>query len=166
MKEKMMICGKRHFDATPVTVTDPCYSKGTWCTVDTTIPEGDYRLGLWRTNHWYANDETKKHEYYTRVSAAFILNEKVRIGDYIRGQLHHVEIGEAGVDAGVCGFYQNKPDYDDQSWYDFCNKIKDRDYLITEEGFCTSSGWGDGGYDVYSLVNKEGVVVGLEVRYM
>ena len=163
MKEKMMIFGKRHFDATPVTVTDPCYSKGTWCTVDTTIPEGDYRLGLWRTNHWYANDETKKHEYYTRVSRAFILKDNVRFGDYRR--LHRVDIGEAGVDAGLCGFYQNKPDYDDDGWYTFCQKLHNRDYLITDEGFCTSSGWGDGCYPVYQLVNEAGTVVGLEVVY-
>lgn len=36
-------------------------------------------------------------------------------------------------------------------------KTNNFDYLINEHGFCTSSGYGDGSYDVYAYRCKEGI---------
>lgn len=68
-------------------------------------------------------------------------------------------IGSIGIDAGIAGFYQDKPNYSEEEWYDFCEAIKTNnfDYLINEHGFCTSSGYGDGSYDVYAYRCKEGI---------
>ena len=165
MKERIMICGKRRFDSTPVTATDPCYNKGTWCTVENIeIPEGEYRCCICTSNHWYNDAKTKKRIYYDRVSRNFVLNDSVNIREYPR--LKRECIGEAGVDAGLCGFFQNKPDYDDDGWDAFCGKIDCRDYLITDDGFCSSSGYGDGCYPVYKLLDADGNVVGLELQFI
>lgn len=162
MKARMKVVGWRDFDDTPVTVTDPCYKRGTWCTVDNVkILPGRYNCVAYKVKKWDVEDG--KRQFYERVSGAAVYHS-----DYMNkmGCLKRELIGEAGVDAGLCGFYQNKPDYSDEEWGKFCGKISNMDYLITEEGFCTSSGYGDGCYDVYARRNENGEIVGLEIDFI
>jgi len=75
------------------------------------------------------------------------------------------EIGELAVDAGLAGFFQNKPDYNDDEWDEFCEKINEHNYLITKEGFCTESGYGDGWYPVFAAKDENGAINALEIRF-
>jgi len=75
------------------------------------------------------------------------------------------EIGSIGVDAGLAGFFHNKPDYDDAAWKGFCDRIRNGDAWMTEDGFYSSSGYGDGCYKVYAA-EQNGEVVGLEIRFV
>jgi hypothetical protein len=75
-------------------------------------------------------------------------------------------VGTICVDAGMAGFFQNKPDYDGDDWFEFCDKFNSNNsWLITNEGFCTESGLGDGVYQVWGLKNKEGLYTALEIRF-
>ena len=74
------------------------------------------------------------------------------------------EIGSIGVDAGLAGFFMNKPDYTDEQWTEFCESIRDGDAWIKDEGFFSSSGNGDGCYGVYAY-KQNGEITALEIRF-
>ena len=83
-----------------------------------------------------------------------------------------------GVDAGLAGFFVSpKKDYTDSEWSDLCdwmydkakasewNSDKDNDFYITDAGFFSSSGDGDGEYDVY-VEKSEGKIVAVEIHFI
>lgn len=143
-----------------VDVTDPCYSKDVWCRLnDVKISEGEYVCYA-----WYHTDEGKYSDgtpySYTLVGAIGIY----RNGDIPR-QKDMEEIGSIGVDAGLAGFFHNKPDYSDEEWGAFCDRIRHGDAWLTEDGFYSSSGYGDGCYGVYAY-KQNGEITALELRFL
>lgn len=75
------------------------------------------------------------------------------------------QIGTIGVDAGLAGFFRNKPDYNDEEWANFCTMISKGSVWLTDEGFYSHSGYGDGVYNVYA--NEDGnEAVALEIRFI
>jgi hypothetical protein len=75
------------------------------------------------------------------------------------------EIGEIGVDAGLAGFFNDKPDYTDDEWSEFCDSIRNGNAWIRDEGFFSSSGYGDGCYPV-NACRINGEIVALEIRFI
>ena len=75
-------------------------------------------------------------------------------------------IGCIGVDAGLAGFFQNKPDYTDEQWMSFCDRIKDGNAWLFDEGFFSSSGYGDGEYGVYAAKGKDGKYVAAYIEFI
>ena len=160
MKLHPVHVGRRYFDERPVTVTDPCYEAGTWCTIaGLKIKPGNYECVAWKGREYYIGFDDKRHSFL-RVGAC---------GIYLDGKIPESKsgsfLGTIGVDAGLAGFYQDKPDYADKEWSAFCDKIGSRDHLITDEGFCTSSGGSDGEYPVYAYSDANGDIVGLEIKF-
>lgn len=138
-----------------VDITDPCYDKDVWCRKnDVKIADGEYLCITWIYR------KRGKHPD-RRVSI---------IGIYLNGDIPGQDdmeiIGEIGVDTGLAGFFHNKPDYTDTEWSEFCNKIQEGDEWLTEEGFWSSSGYGDGCYSVYASKNEQGVINALEIRFI
>lgn len=163
MELRKQTVGTRYYTDDPVTATDPCYESGTWCTVkNISVIPGDYECVAWMGKETYHNPFTGKSEEYDRVRICGIyLAGEGLDDDWEDWEL----IGHAGVDAGLCGFYQNKPDYNDEEWSAFCRAIDHADYLITKEGFCTQSGDGDGNYPVYAHKDGNGNIDALEIRF-
>ena len=87
-----------------------------------------------------------------------------RNGDIPR-QKDMEEIGSIGVDAGLAGFFHNKPDYSDEEWGRFCDRVRNGDAWLTEDGFYSSSGYGDGCYGVYAY-KQDGAITALELRFL
>ena len=50
------------------------------------------------------------------------------------------------------------------AWSKFCDRITTGDAWLTEDGFFSSSGYGDGSYGVYAK-QKDGKAVALEIRF-
>lgn len=123
-----------------VDITDPCYNKE--------IASGrmtvDCEPGLY-IGHITMSDEGECGE---RVAAVTISKEhKVR-------SINRMEcIGSISVDAGLAGFFNNKPDFSDDEWDDLCGQIEEGDAWNLYDGIFSISGYGDGCYDVYA--NKE-----------
>ena len=146
-----------------VDVTDPSYDKEVWCRMnDVEILPGMYEcfVDIWN------NEQT--HGWGDRVACVGIrrLNSMGVISK---------NIGEICVDSGLAGFYEEKPDFTDDDWSEFCDTIHDNYptiYLHDRElggrlyGFTVSSGYGDGVYPVYATKNSKGQVVGLEIYFM
>lgn len=152
--------GTKHFGPI-IEVTDPCYNKDVWCRMnDVKIVEGEYACIIWR--------HTEKYTYEGRE----VTDTRVgRIGIYLDGiipqQKAMEQIGEIGVDAGLAGFFMDKPDYTGDEWPAFCNSIGwENDAWIKPEGFFSRSGYGDGGYPVVAGKNKDGEITSLEIIFI
>lgn len=133
-----------------VDATDPCYDSDVWCRKDgISIEPGSYECVAW------VDDK------YGRVWCCGIYLEGKDIDD-----VETEQIAEIGVDAGLAGFFENKPDYNDAEWSEFCESIREGNAWIKDEGFFTQSGWGDGCYPVNKLVGATfGDFVGLEIVF-
>ena len=113
---KAKLIGTKSYGNKPVTATDPCYDEGTWCTEVIDIEPGEYTCVA-----WIPVDEI--------VSIA-------RCGIYRDGIIspiaHREHVGTIGVDGGLAGFYQGKPNYRDAEWKEFCDKLKknERSYFL------------------------------------
>ena len=153
------LCGKNvlvdtiHFKG-PVDVTDPGYDRDVWCRInDLQVEEGDYDCiavladeGLWGIC-------------------------VKRIGIYLDGKIPRRRamkyVGNIGVDAGLAGFFMNKPDFTDEEWIRFCDEmISDGCAWTIDDGFFSESGYGDGSYDLYGHYNENGVLDALELVFI
>lgn len=140
-------CGNLILDD-KVDITDPCYDKGTWCRITTECQPGVYvgyvdivDCGVWGM----------------RVGAITICREDVLIDGVFDWEC----IGDIGVDAGLAGFFNNKPDYPDDDWICFLedngilgDNKKEEDYYVCDCGIFSASGYGDGGYNVFANANR------------
>lgn len=119
-----------------VDITDPCYDKDVWCRMnDVKISDGEYTCNVWH--------HTDKGTYKDGTPYSYILVGAIGIyrnGDIPR-QKDMEKIGSIGVDAGLAGFFHNKPDYSDEAWSKFCDRIRHGDAWLTEDGFYSSSGY-------------------------
>ena len=149
--------GTKHFEGT-VDITDPCYSKGTWCRMTAEVKAGEYDCRIWR----HATKGVYNGREYNDVRVG-------KIGIYRDGIIPNTKlmkhIGSIGVDAGLAGFFMNKPDYNDEEWDAFCESIRGGDSWIKDEGFFSNSGYGDGFYPVHAYkIDNE--IVALEIRFL
>ena len=147
--------GQKHFGG-KIDITDPCYDKRTWCRINgVSIVEGTYNCYV-----VMAYD----HEtggWGTRIAEIGIELDGVKV---ISG---YQKIGEIGVDAGLAGFFENKPDYTDDEWGEFCKKIHGYDkYWLWDVGFFSESGYGDGGYRVEAVKDENENVIALRIVFL
>lgn len=154
------IIGYKTFGDT-IDITDPGYDHDVWCCKrGVKIVPGSYKCVAWEKNFPYENQDD------IRVCLAGIYHTDSDSDDMIWSPK---PIGQIGVDAGLAGFFQNKPDYAEDEWDDFCSKL---DYAagkaawIFPEGFFTSSGFGDGCYYVYAAYNENDDIVALEIEFI
>lgn len=139
-----------------VDVTDPCYDADTWCRMQVELPAGDYTAFIVRKDCG---------SWGTRVQSSGICLKK-----YIDhcSLLNFHQVGPVGVDAGMMGYFVNKPDYSDDEWSKFCDELGAADWpdeCVKDGGYITSSGYGDGVYPVY-LMKVDGVTVGVMVVFI
>lgn len=154
--------GSRTFDERPVTATDPGYDAGTWCTLTgLKVQPGEYHCIAWRWRDQWTHESKRRSRTRTMACGIYLDGKIPPPGEWEK----MAAIGTIGVDAGMAGFFQDKPDYDRDAWFAMCNKLHNRTWLITKEGFCTESGYGDGSYTVYGIKNAEGLYTALEIRF-
>lgn len=155
-KSTVHIVGTKNFHG-EVDITDPCYDRDVWCRMNNIkIADGEYTCVAYISKHWYEIPHRAKpdrpRKYYDLVDAIGIFRaDNFAADDFDIIQPKMERIGSIGVDAGLAGFFHNKPDYDDNQWAAFCDRLKNsRNVYIDDEGFFSSSGGGDGCYDVYA----------------
>lgn len=152
-----------------VDVTDPCYNRDVWCRMNAVkVRPGDYECSYFLSNFPWEYDGKKGDDWRVtraRIVHADVMTELESTGFSECDEAE--EIGEIGVDAGLAGFFGDKPDFSDGEWAEFCDAMRPRDKQAwhTELGFWTSSGFGDGGYPVYA-VKRDGEIVALEIVFI
>lgn len=159
-----------------VDITDPCYDRDVWCRMnDVKVMPGTYNcyayLGTdkdWGKRCWIAQivvDDSSS--YYSSIA-----EERIQSGRSWR------TIGEIGVDAGLAGFFNHKPDFDDNEWDAVwmqkpckeCEEAYIQEFSRNEQtqtggdGFWTRSGCGDGCYSVHAI-RENRKIIALEIRF-
>ena len=145
-----------------VDVTDPCYNSN----IRVSYP---CEPGKYETYHTLSDEG----EWGNRVASCAIVHEdyledffddpsEMDAEDFIEcANQNGYNLKEAviGVDAGMAGFFDNKPDFDDSEWLRVCDEVKEGKvfHLSFDErdSFFTESGYGDGGYIACSLFNND-----------
>lgn len=149
------IVGTKRFEKL-IDITDPCYDRDVWCRLnDVEIKPGEYECYI---DEW---DDEQTGGWGARVARIGIR----LVGSDVRW---FERIGNIGVDAGMAGFFNEKPDYDDETWDSMCDMLDRNDgtlYWIIDEGFFSNSGYGDGCYDVY-VAKKDGDIVAVEIHFI
>ena len=160
--------GTIEFSGNEIDITDPCYDKDVFCRARRKILPGRYDCYV----------ETGKIDGYRIVCTLTILTKSVDLGDKT---LRARKEGYIGVDAGVAGFFENKPDYDDSDWNKICSYIYPKTaasgtahpdiWLVDEStplkcrGFFSQSGYGDGMYAFYQLTSG-GKFAGYKIKFL
>ncbi len=154
MKFRQKNVGWKSFDGS-VDITDPCYDKDVLYRMNAVkIKQGEYLCATWMY--------VKYGKYADKRVAV--------IGIYLDGIIPDeddlVMIGQIGVDAGLAGFFHNKPDFDDSIWDKFCNDLGNKRSWLTELGFWSESGFGDGQYNVFAQKDENGEIIAVEIKFM
>ncbi len=150
-----------HLTTGNVIVTDPCYNHDVWCRINSVpVVPGDYTCAV------YFSD---KGEWGIRVAKIGIYRDS-NVREEMMDEENCELIGNIGVDAGLAGIFQEKPDFDDDQWAKFCNDIRTGDAWLVDgkimRGFFSSSGYGDGAYDVVGHRCHGGAFDGLEIIFL
>lgn len=128
-----------------VDITDPCYDANVWCRMTTKCVPGEY------TGYVRISDEG---EWGKRVASISIYRDDVEI------ELESMDkIGSIGVDAGMAGFFNDKPDFNDDEWDKLCDKVNKGNAWCLYDGIFSSSGYGDGSYEVYASVDRDAFTI-------
>lgn len=160
-----------------VDITDPCYDKDVWCrTTLNTIYPGEYECFV-----EYGEDPS-----FSIVSrASIVLSGDSDLASEVQERISDDKwrkVAEIGVDAGLAGFFTDKPDFNDEEWSELCHWMSDNDRMESDKkyaylkcfdngtnGFWTSSGHGDGCYEVYAICVKamgQEYIAALEIRFL
>lgn len=126
-----------------IDITDPCYDKNICCRInDVKVEPGHYHC-------FFIMREGRVAE--VAISLSCLLEE-----------YGWEPIGTIGVDAGLAGFFIDKPDYSDDEWQAFCDKLIEEDKInedsyvyLYDNAFFTESGWGDGSYEVFGIKEND-----------
>ena len=149
-----------------IIISDPCYERGIWCAIsDFEVMPGKYETFIIK----YADD--------CDVRAAAVIavhSDYIETLDFI-WKSHNCEVG---VDSGQAGIFDDsiypekgepKGEYDDEeTFYGECCKLTLSDtqggILKNEKGVVSSSGYGDGCYELFSQY-RNGYCIALMIDF-
>ena len=154
------IKGEIEFKKNKIDVTDPCYDSDVWCREKVFITPGKYIYTV----------KIKQQQNYEIVS-----HLKIRLKNAKGGIRLFRDIGAIGVDAGLAGFFEDKPDYNDETWKKVVDMVvacegpvvikTDKESAFGCNGIVVSSGYGDGVYRVYEIIGVYGKRLGYSIDF-
>ncbi len=165
-----------------IDITDPCYDNGTWCAMfNYEVKPGKYNCYIFVVNfpvlYEMSDDEVKEHTHLKpNKSGIYCLDDERIVSLEI---IHETEEkfnldyallnNNIGVDAGLCGFYNHKPDYNDYEWDKYWRGLNNLSNGCTcdcrDNGVTVSSGFGDGVYLLYAAKKSNGETVVLKLMF-
>lgn len=125
-----------------IDITDPCYNKDVRGRFTVASKTGDYKCRVSTTDDG-------------RVVAAIIIKHVDLPDEHMNFKFGTELVGHIGVDAGLAGFFNEKPDYiSNGTWGAVCNEMSIQEeqgarHFFNKDGFFAMSGYGDGCYEVY-----------------
>lgn len=143
-----------------VYVSDPCYSTGMWCQAKLkNVRPGTYRCfaSYLRVKGWG-----------NRVASLWVFNEEYLQKNPRKRFPSEPEACFVGVDSGQCGIFDAKY-YEKrqpiEAWYDTVCETTCPVGILADKCVVSESGFGDGGYNVFKVNDKE-ETVGIMVEYI
>jgi hypothetical protein len=155
--------GELHVKTSKIRVTDPCYDPETTPSRCFTVI-GKVKKGIWKCVATVVDMPTCGK----RVSELWMHHSDIDELEYGDDYVDYVT-----VDSGQCGFFFNndfKKLYKDRErsdeWYDMVCEENQNEGIILDEGVVTSSGLGDGAYDVFVSEDEDGNVESIRVVFI
>lgn len=162
-------------------ITDPCYEQDTWCaTFGKKIKPGKYGAYITIIDYPYmvkAENALDAAQLKTQIGKSVkqsdkrIMSVKIVHEDFINANKRWLmQASNIGVDAGLCGFYNHKPNFKvDKLWMRFCDGLQHFEGTccvcdMKPYGITVSSGFGDGCYGLFAQ-KERGEIVALELRF-
>ena len=163
-----MFVGDFTINSGKIRVTDPCYTRDTWCSgVLENCKVGDWRayaiyydMGMWGN----------------RIAKLIIVHSSKPSYNFVDNWIK-TEF-EAGVDSGQCGFFDDALYPEDVGEYmdpsSFYSKACELTYNeaqgftagVMSFGAVASSGFGDGGYDCFIQKNESGEIIAAQIVFI
>jgi hypothetical protein len=159
-------------------ITDSCYDLKTWCNFIANIRAGEYDCyaKIKNINNW----GERVWEIVSIRRDATIISDNFDELEWL------FEFGEIGVDSGSCGVFDLEffndnndkeldslksgkiSDEENEKFYDrMCGLTDNDNHCGTyKHGFNSSSGLGDGGYELYVLKDDEGFITAMKVVFI
>lgn len=142
-----------------VVVSDPCYEIDTWCALNI----GNMQSGKYSVIINYLPDEITN--WGDRVGSLIVIKDE----DYLEDLLESSNLlGEVGVDSGQMSVYNYEEYTNNEERYDsICHKTNHKEAGVVNNGAVSNTGFGDGFYPVYSIIDEETCeVIGLEIQFI
>lgn len=163
-----------------IIISDPCYTKGTWCQATIPAANGKWLAEVERINEGFSQN---RNAILIAYHAQSLLNnsklrEELRSRYTTNAPMEHV----FGVDSGQLGYFDvdiydidstitstlgDEEDYwtrENKRWYGSCchqtSETTER-WGVINGGVVSSSGWGDGSYATYGVKDKDGIYIAL-----
>lgn len=152
-----------------VIITDPCYTLDTGCVkILHTVRPGDY-IGYLAL----ADEEYGKYAD-GRIAEQYLVPDGMKITDLDCSKFE--PIGDIGVDSGTAGIFnynffadiRNQESEKKITWKEFHDKIYKKNHpgvdanwtagIVDGEGIVSSTGYGDGGYAIYGIIEDDEIV--------
>lgn len=180
------VIGRVSFPDGLVDVTDPCYSRDTWCALyDVKVLPGNYTALIDEVDFqsvWHYDEDDVRYGYAEKVGKGTMHDPRIvtltivhedYLTNYLQRDYHERTLAKnIGVDAGLCGFYNHKPDFkEDDAWEFFWKSLKcldGRRYYTADcrdIGVTVSSGFGDGCY-ICKKFTKDRKTIGLQLLFV
>ena len=151
-------------------ISDPCYDVDTWCAFTQEALPGTYEAYVFSK---YDDSWNQIH----RPGLLAIFHQSYNGVRDIEAFRDQEVIGNAGVDSGQCGFYDDAKyprdaaqfEYEKDTYYGrCCSMTLDEGIgggIIDGFGVVSGTFYGDGGYDCYVLRNADGIVIAACLDY-
>lgn len=170
-----------------IDIMDPGYDEPNWCSMrDVKIKSGKYKCYIDVVNFPYERkatnydvalsnykikcDDILKQDDKRIMSLTIIHEDYADNTPYIANKRWTVLSKDIGVDAGLCGFYNHKPNFSkEDEWSNFWQNLKKIDKLLEcdttkANGITVCSGFGDGLYTVKQIKEKKNII-GLKLLF-
>jgi len=147
-----------------VTISDPCYERDVWCSITfKNILEGDFKCYI---------KEKKYGSWGNRVAEMYAIHNNYE--NLVRADNYEF-CGNVCVDSGTMSItdtsYYNKTHNNDdfsEEWYniEICNKLCGNYNIVDNQCFISTSGLGDGQYEVYGAFDIEDRLYAIKVVFL
>lgn len=147
-----------------IRISDPCYGRDVWCTaVIENCASGQWDAAIVEKNG-IVTRLVIKHSSLAKFPPLRTL--QVKPNGIVCWRKPWEEIDAAiGVDAGMCGFFDDAKYVGWADFADFCYRISAGGVGVLPYGVVSQSGYGDGCYCAFKQTNKEGQVVALALLF-
>lgn len=148
------------------TISDPCYEKDVWCSISfDNVLEGEFECYV---------KERKYGAWGKRVSEMIVVHKDYKNID-IEKEDNYEYCGIVCVDSGTMSitdtaYYNRTHNNDDfsEEWYniEICNKLCGNYNIADNQCFISTSGLGDGQYEVYGAFDSEDRIYAIKVVFL
>lgn len=144
-----------------VIVSDPCYTRGTWCAGSLEVPNG-----IWEAS----TEESDEGSWGIRTASLIAKLKGSKDLPWTKTNIHvGVDSGQAGIFCDSVYPHGDTGDYSDlDSFYGNVSNIDSGNGYrggVIEGGCKSSSGYGDGGYNCFVQKDEE-KIVGIKIVFI